>query len=102
MAPSYGLLDRTVYGDRSSGTPCLGEVDPEAGDEVRQVPDQRGELVDDDHQPRQWRTRGLAPGPFGIFLDVLGPGGGQHPFPAGQFGGQRGQRPLGEMGVQVG
>ena len=45
---------------------------------------------------------GLAPGPFGVFLDVLGPGGGQDPLPPRQLGGQRGQGPLGQVRVQVG
>src|SRR6266700_3618861 len=42
---------------------------------------------------------GLEAASFGIFLYVFGPGGGQHPFPAGQLGGQRGQGPLGQVRV---
>ena len=64
--------------------------------------DQRGELVDDDQQPRhRLAARGRA-GAVDVVLDVLGPGGGQQVLAPAQLGAEGLQRALGEVAVEVG
>ena len=49
-----------------------------------------------------WSSLALTAGQRGVVLDVLDPGGGQDLLPPGQFRRQGGQRPLGQVDVQVG
>ena len=80
---------------------ALGDVD-QAGDEVGQLADHRGELVDDDDQPRHRRQRRVAAEQVDVVLDVLGARRGQQVLAAAQLGAERLQRALDQVGVEVG
>jgi hypothetical protein len=80
----------------------LGDVD-QPGDEVGQFPGHGRELVDHQQQPREWRQHVSTARAFvQVVEDVLGAGRGQLGLPAAQFGAERDQRALHQVGVEVG
>ena len=81
------------------GPASTGDVH-QPGHEVRELGDQGGELVDDDHQPRHGLVARLHGGD--VVLNVLGVGVLELMLTAPQLGAQRLQRPGRQVPVEVG
>ena len=76
----------------------LGDAD-EGVDEVGELGLERGELVDHDDEPRQRLGGG---GQLPVAGEVGRPDGAQQPFPMAELCFEAPERPLGEVGVEVG
>ncbi|MEG8037681.1 hypothetical protein QP157_20890 [Sphingomonas sp. LR61] len=85
----------------AEGPTALCDPD-QAGHEVGQLGDHRGELVDDEHEPGHRLARTTAFQVRFVVLDVLGAGRGEDVFAAGEFGAERSERALDEVLVEVG